>query len=251
MSVCRHILFALVAVGLLILAQACVTREFPVTETYDDIEYKTEYQTESYTEIEKTVAEVRKGRDMLAPEVKWYNSLYYTEYKPVRATYYYGYFVEQSQHSKSEVRINLSRGVRQFEGIIKVYDLTGIGQIPAQPTAYSQWGPVISPEQMMWVSDVNLILGNARQLGEVIMGPGAPDNITFDARGVWEFAIMVNSHLGHAVSHVQLNWADETVEEKTVTKQRQVPQQVPYKVTKQRTVTETRKVPFWEVFFSK
>jgi hypothetical protein len=83
------------------------------------------------------------------------------------------------------------------------------------------------------------------------MGPGAPDNITFDARGVWEFAIMVNSHLGHAVSHVQLNWADETVEEKTVTKQRQVPQQVPYKVTKQRTVTETRKVPFWEVFFSK
>jgi hypothetical protein len=231
--------------------QACVTREFPATETYDDIEYKTEYQTESYTEIEKAVVEVRKGRDILTPVSKWYNSLYYTEYKPVRATYYYGYFVGQSQHSKNEVRINLSGGVRQFEGIIKVYDLTGIGQIPAQPTAFSQWGPVISPEQMMWISDVNLILGNARQLGGVTMGSGAPDNITFDAREVWEFAIMVNSHLDHAVSLVELRWADETVVEKTVTKQRQVPKQVPHKVTKQRTVTETRKVPFWEGFLGK
>lgn len=251
MSVCKRVLLALTAVVLLLLQQACVIKEFPVTETYDDIEYRTEYQTETYTEVEKVVVETRKGRDILNPVVKWYNSLYYAEYKPIRATYYYGYFVGPSQHSKNEVRINLSRGVQQFQGIIKVYDLTGIGQIPAQPTAFSQWGPVISPEQMIWVSDLNLILGNARQLGEVVMGPGAPETITFDARGVWEFAILVNSHFDHAISHVQLNWADEKVEEKIVTKQRQVPHQVPYKVTKQRTVTEIREVPFWEVLFSK
>lgn len=249
MSVCKYVLFVLVAVGLLILAPACVIREFPVTETYEDIEYKTEYQTETYTEVEKVVVESRKGRDALTPVSKWYTSLYYAEYKPIRAAYYYGYFIGQPLHLKNEVVINLSRGVQQFEGIIIVYDLTGVGQIPAQPTAYSVWGPVISVDQMEWLTDVNLILGNARQLGVVTMGPGAPETITFDARGVWEFAIMVNSHLGHAVSHVRLNWADETVEEKTVTKQRQVPHQVPYKVTKQRMVIETRAVPFWEVLF--
>ncbi|MBM3155057.1 MAG: hypothetical protein FJ008_06940 [Chloroflexi bacterium] len=249
MSICKHVLFALVVVGLLILAQACVIREFPVTETYEDIEYRTEYQTETYTEVEKVVAESKKGKKIITPVAKWYNSLYYAEYKPIRAAYYYGYFIGQSPHSKNEVVINLSRGIRQFEGIIIVYDLTGIGQIPPQPTVFSQWGPIITVDQMKWIADFNLILGNARQLGQITMGPGAPETITFDARGVWEFAIIVNSHFDHAISYVQLNWVDETIEEKTVTKQRQVPHQVPYKVIRQRTVTEVRAVPFWEVFF--
>ena len=248
MSYIRSVLALVIVMGCLLLQQACVVKEFPVTETYDDIEYKTEYQTESYAEVEKVVVEARKGRDILTPVVKWFNSLYYSGYKPIRSTYYYGYFIGPIQHSKSEVRVNLSRGVQQFEGLVKVYDLSGIGQIPQQPTALSWWGPVISQEQAQWVADINYILGGARVLGEVYMGPGATDSITFDASGVVEFAILVNSHLEHAISHVELRWTDETTEERVVTKQRQVPHQVPNKVTRQRTVMEAREVPFWELF---
>lgn len=245
-----NIFVIVVALGLLLLQPACVAKEFPVTETYEDIEYKTEYTTETYTEVEKVVIEGGKGRDNLRPVSKWFNSLYYSQYKPIRATYYYGYFIGPVPHPKSEVVIHLSRGVRLHEGIIKVYDLTGLGQIPQQPTSFSNWGPVFSYDQARWAADFNRVLGNARVLGEAVMGPGAPEDITFDARGVREFAILSNSYLDHAIYYVQLYWADETVEEEVVAKQRQVSHQAPYKVLKQRTVTEARKVPFWEALFS-
>jgi hypothetical protein len=243
--------FVIVAgLGLLLLQPACVAKEFPVTETYEDIEYKTEYKTETYTEPVNTTIETGNGRDILKPISKWFNSLFYSQYKPIRATYYYGYFVGPVPHSKSEVVIHLSRGVRLHEGIIRVYDLTGVGQIPQQPTSFSHWGPIFSYDQARWTADFNRVLGNARVLGEAVMGPGAPEDITFDAGGVWEFAILVNSYLDHAVYNVRLYWADETMKEEMVTKQRQVQQQVPYKVLKQRTVTEVRKVPFWEALTS-
>ena len=246
----QYVFVILAALGLLLCQPACVSKEFAITETYEDIEYRTEYKTETYTESVKTAVEVDKGRDGLQPVSKWFNSLYYSQYKPINATYYYGYFIGPTPHSKSEVVVNLSRGVRLYEGIIKVYDLTGVGQIPQQPTYFSYWGPGISYDQARWAADVNTVLRNARVLGEAVMGPGAPENITFDARGVWEFAVLVNSYLDHAVYYVELYWTDETVKEEMVTKQRQVPQQVPYKVLKQRTVTEVKKVPFWEALSS-
>jgi hypothetical protein len=238
------------ALGLLLLQPACVAKEFPVIETYEDVEYKTEYTTETYTEVVKTVVEDAKGRNSLVPVSKWFNSLYYSQYRQIPATYYYGYFVGPVPHSKGEIVIHLSRGVRLYEGIIKVYDLTGMGQIPQQPTSFSNWGPVFSYDQAKWTVDFNRVLGNARVLGQAVMGPGAPEDITFDARGVWEFAILVNSYLDHSIYHVELYWVDETAKDDVVTKQRQVPQEVPYKVQKQRTVTEVRKVPFWEALFS-
>lgn len=240
----------LAVLGLLLIQPACVSKEFPVMETYEDVEYKTEYKTETYTEVVKTVIEVGKGRNSLLPVSKWFNSLYYWEYKPIRSTYYYGYFIGPVPYPKSEVVIHLSKGVRSYEGIIKVYDLTGVGQIPQQPTSFSQWGPVFSYDQARWTVDFNRVLTNARVLGETVMGPGAPEDITFDSRGVWEFAVLVNSYFDHAIYYAELYWADETVKDEVVTKQRQVTQQVPYKVLKQRTVTEVRKVPFWDALFS-
>jgi hypothetical protein len=250
MEISLNALMIAAALGLLLLQSACVSKEYPITETYEDIEYKTEYTTETYTEPVRTVTEVGKGRDNLVPVSKWFNSLYYSQYKPIRATYYYGYFIGPTPYPKSEVVIHLSRGVQLHEGIIKVYDLTGLGQIPQQPTSFSNWGPVFSYDQARWTADFNRVLGNARVLGESVLGPGAPDSITFDAKGVWEFAILVNSYLDHAIYFVELSWADETVKEEMVTKERQVPQQVPYKVLKQRTVIQSKKVPFWEALLS-
>lgn len=68
--------------------------------------------------------------------------------------------------------------------------------------------------------------------------------IIFDVTGLKEFAIL-DDWLMYPISAFQLLWTDEVMGTKTVTKERQAP----YQVEKQRTVMQTKKVPFWELFF--
>ena len=63
--------------------------------------------------------------------------------------------------------------------------------------------------------------------------------ISFDANGINDFFILVNSFNVGCISRVELVSYEE----------RQTPYQVPYQVEKQRTVMQTQKVPFWEAIF--
>jgi hypothetical protein len=78
---------------------------------------------------------------------------------------------------------------------------------------------------------------------------GTGDEISFDTKGVKEFAILANTWNVHAIISVKLVWSDDIIEKRTVTKERQVPYEVPVQVEKQRTVMQTKKVPFWEAIF--
>jgi hypothetical protein len=77
-------------------------------------------------------------------------------------------------------------------------------------------------------------------------------SIVVDAQGVEDFAIItqtmksdISSPLSTSIEIQSVQLIQLAIEEKTVTRERQVP----YQVEKQRTVMQTKKVPFWEAIF--
>jgi len=235
---------AILIVALSLCAVSCVTTEVPAVETYYETEYRTEYKTETYTETVDAVVDSRQGRNYLRPSVKWYTDVVIAGFAGSGGTYYYGYQVNPSGHSKAQIEVRVSSGAQQQKGLVRVYDLTGIGQIPPRPTPFQEiW---YQPAELSWLNSLNYILNTAHVLGEVRTGAGMDDYIVFDADGIREFGILATTWHAYSIRSVQLVWVDEIMGDKTITLEKQVPYQVPYQVEKQRTVTKTEKVPFWE-----
>ena len=235
---------SILMVALPLFAASCVTTEVPVVETYYETEYRTEYKTETYTETVNAVVDSRQGQTYLNPVVKWYTNLIMSEFQGAGGTYYYGYWIDPTEHSKAQVEIRISPGGQQQKGLVRVYDLTGFGQIPPRPTLFNRrWYEM---DEIAWLNHLNYTLTNARILGELRTGVGTDDYIVFDAGAVREFGIFATTWNAYTIGSVKLVWVDETMGKKTVTLEKQVPYQVPYQVEKQRTVTRTEKVPFWQ-----
>jgi len=240
----------------LVFTVSCVSKEVPVTETYYETEYKTEYRTETYTDTEDMVIDTSEGQTYPSPVTKWQTNIYFkAEGSGTGMTYYYGYEIDTSKHTRSQVKITLPPMV---EGHIGVYDLTGVGQISNMPTTLAKWRDTnpktgemfMTPEEQTWFDKLNAILTNPERV--LVFQPmiaGTGDEISFDTKGVKEFAILANTWNVHAIISVKLVWSDDIIEKRTVTKERQVPYEVPVQVEKQRTVMQTKKVPFWEAIF--
>jgi hypothetical protein len=230
---------------------SCVTREIPTVETYYETEYRTEYRTETYTETVDAVIKSKQGKKYLSPKIKWYTNLISSGFEGSGGTYYYGYQLDASGHSNAQVEIRISPGAQAQKGLVRVYDLTGIGQIPPRPTPFKEWYMGLYPEELNWLNKFNYTLSTARLLGEVRTGVGMDDYIVFDADGIREFGIFTTTWNSYSISSVRLSWVDEIIGKTTVTRERQVPYQVPYQAEKQRTVTKTQKVPLWDVILRK
>ena len=239
--------FSILVVALPLMVASCVLVEVPSVETYYETEYRTEYKTETYTETVYDVVDSREGRTYLNPVVKWYTNVLLSEFGGAGGTHYYGYWIDPTGHSKARVEIRISPSGQQQKGVVRVYDLTGIGQIPPRPTPFDRrW---YEPSELSWLYDLNYVLSNAPVLGEMQTGVGMDDYIVFDADVVREFAIFATTWNAYTIGSVKLVWVDETMGEKTVTLEKQVPYQVPYQVEKQRTVTKIEEVPFWQAIF--
>jgi hypothetical protein len=230
----------------LILTSSCVTRQVPVVETYYETEYKTEYRTETYSETVNAVIDSKQGTTYLNPQVKWYTDLLVPGFEGSGGTYYYGYHIDPSAHSKNQVDIRISQTAQEQSGVVRVYDLTSIGQIPPRPTPYKKFW--YEPSEVDWLNSLNAVLSTAHLLGEVRLGTGGVTDgqILFDANGVIEFGIFATTWNAYTVRSVRLVWTDEVMGQKTVTGERQVPYQVPYQAEKQRTVYKTETMPFWD-----
>ena len=235
----------------LLFVTSCVAREVTTVETYYETEYRTEYRTETYTETVDAVVESKQGKKYLSPKIKWYTNLISSGFEGSGGTYYYGYQLDTSGHSNAKLEIRISPGAQQQKGLVRVYDLTGIGQIPPRPTPFKDWYMGLYPDELNWLSKFNYTLSTARLLGEVRTGVGMDDYIVFDADGIREFGIFATTWHAYSISSVRLTWVDEVIGKTTATRERQVPYQVPYQVEKQRTVTKTQKVPVWEVILGK
>jgi len=244
------LLFA--AVISLIFTVSCVSKEVPVTETYYETEYKTEYKTETYTATEDVVVRTSEGETSLTPISKWHAGIYFAT-SGGAGTYYYGYRVDTSEHTRSQIKIALSSLPTAYGINIRVCNLTGVGQIPNMPTTLALWREAdpktgelsMTSKERTWLDNLNAVLTNP----ERILGSESGGEISFDAKGIGEFAILANTFSTSAISNVKLVWSNDITEQKTVTKERQVPYEVPVQVEKQRTVMQTKKVPFWGVIF--
>lgn len=238
-------------------AAACVTKEVPTTETYYISDNKTEYKTESYTETESVVVKTTTGKLQLSPSVTWNNAIWWLESMgSADSTYYYGYdlYDEQSLytsgHTRSQIKITIASLAKEQKGSIFVYDLSAVGQIPTMESAW--WEDYYLYKYQEWLEDLQTKMEKAPVLGKLDTGFGTTtDQIIFDAKGIKSFAIFANTYITHAITSVELTWADDVIEQKTVTKQRQVPYQVPVQVERKRTVMKPTLVPFWEVILSK
>ncbi len=91
-----------------------------------------------------------------------------------------------------------------------------------------------------------VMTNRGRILGYLNTRTKGAEPIVFDAKRIEEFFIFANTWNTQSISSVKLTWADDIIETKTVSKERQVPYQVPVQVEKQRTVMKTVKVPFWQ-----
>lgn len=247
-----------VMVTCLVFTISCVSKEVPVTETY----FETEYKTETYTEIgEKHEEDLQPVR---APWRGWFyfegNDKTSNELnKLLLGTFYRGYEIS-TVHPQSQIRIILSQAASSNPWIMRVYDLTGVGQIPPPPergagegkTSYNFEKGVMeyisSPREQEFLANLNAVITDPKRVMLSTRWDLPPHLLSFvvNATGVKEFAIMTSSNVEISfydrqdlIGKVQLIWRDE------VTKERQVP----YQVEKQRTVIQTNKVPFWEVIF--
>jgi hypothetical protein len=247
-----HILLLFSLLLLPIVSISCVDKLIEETETYYETEYHTEETTETYTVTENVVVETKSGREYIRPVVKWagYN-LYGTP--DINLVRYYGYRIMQAPHQRIKVKITLAPGALDDNGIFKVFNLTGIGQIPVIPTEiyphYSYW----SPNQIDWFHNFYNITGSAPILASAITGNISPyyevsRYIEFDAKGVFEFCILADTLYYESVDMVQLYWEDDVVAPQEITRERQVSVQVPVQVEKQRTVQKIIQVPIWELF---
>lgn len=236
---------------------SCVSKEVPVTETYYETEYKTEYKTETYSVTEEVVVDTSEGQTYLTPVTKWQTNIYFrAEGSGTGMTYYSGYEIDTNQHARGNVRITLSS---MAEGYIGVYDLSGMGQISSMPTTTAKWRETnpetgelwMTSEEQAWLDKLNAILTNPQRVLVFQSMPVRTGNeISFDIKGVDAFAILTNTWNANAITSVKLVWSDDIVEERTVTKERQVPYQVSVEVEKQKTVMETKKVPIWETMLT-
>ena len=242
-------LVSILMVVVLLLTTSCVTRQVPVTETYYETEYRTEYRAESYMETVQTVTHSDEGSTHLTPILKWHTDVRPAGFEGTGGSYYYGYVLGPPEHSTSQVKVHVSLGAQLQKGLVRVYDLTGIGQIPPRPTPFKAFG--LEPEELIWMNFFNAALVSARMLGEQRTDVNSDGYIVFDAKGVREFAILATTWHIFPIASVRLLWSDDVIVPETVVKERQVAYQVPYQVEKQRTVTKTEVVPIWQAIFGK
>lgn len=271
------LLFTLIIVILLIFTVSCVNKEVPVTETYYETEYTTDNRTETYTTTEDVVVKTIEGSNILSPKSQWRtNWIYIGDQNIGYFTDYYGYDISTQEHTFSRIEISLNANPQLNKGQIEVVNLTdacsdknipNAGWIFGKEPTQASTAPFIPIEGCQflaphsignggdpktWIIGFNALINEqGRFLGMFTIGFNKGDSILCGTKGVKEFAILscVNPEL--RPPDVKLIWSDDIIEKRIVTKERQVSYQIPLQVEKQRTVMQTKKVPFWEAIFSK
>lgn len=261
-------LFIVLAITLIFTA-SCVSKQVPVTKTY----FETQYRTEEYSGNESVITTIQ-GEDDLKSDRYWNIE--------ELGMWYHSY--ELPQHDASQLILDIPPKEPQNYGgmvicpprfTVGVYDMTKVGYlsewdmpVPKCTNYYDVDNPkhtwtecnLTEDERAafeVWLDSVNSQLKSDLQLGGIdslILELKGTQPSHIDVTGIKTVAIVVrsvNSYPGLSlrtdpISFVKLAWSDNITEEKIVTKQRQIP----YQVEKQRTVMQTKKVPFWEVFSS-
>jgi hypothetical protein len=197
-----------------------------------------------------------------------------------RGVWYYGYTLPKHTSGQVEIAIEISFGMkigsRSNSPQAFAYDVASFGfteQCPCRmptyliydqqwpmpyypPGAFSNQSPYETDQAQRWINDFNSRLGVSRALPNEVKN-NSTDNMDqsetrifrFNTTGVEKLAIIIGgwNYAREPLENTKFTWSDDQVDEKIVTRTRQVPVQV----QKQRVTTETRMVPFWEALLSR
>ena len=230
---------------------SCVNIRIAETETYYETEYKTEYRTETYTELE----------DILSPASQWSTLIDFTDEGPScfgakalrnGTTYFYGYVVDNngSECNPNQIEITLSP---MTSGSLGIYNINGPLSTMG-PHVWEWLSPYQSDEWNISTSiahRLNVISVPAHTIYYEPVSEDIKNEITFTIRGLSRsaFVVLINTLEESPLDNVILVSGYGRTERKMVTRERQVPYQVPVQVEKQRTIMQIKKVPFWEAIF--
>ena len=236
-------IIALLSILIPVVLWGCVEKSFPVTETYTETEYKTEYRTETTrTEVQKEI--VKSGEDLLNA-YSWYNtgttSGKWGSICVNQPFWYFCYNIPAYSVTSVEITSN-----SQFPEIIAC-DMERIEEFGRMGAGdpYEQ-----EVEYCNWLTEFNSRISNSRLIGKYSTGSDT-QLLKIDTTGARWLSIIIQGNAGGeyaTFSNAILKWTD--TRDKEVQKEQTVEVRVPVTVEKQRTVTSTRKVPFWEAMFN-
>lgn len=124
---------------LLAFATSCISREYPVTSTYTETAYRTEYVTETYTENQTTVDSIT-GSYELQPFYTWYSQN--IAFNGQTNFWYIAYDIPQSPpYDNLRLKVSIWKQLQYESASIRILDMTKGGQLttPA-PAIYGDTG---------------------------------------------------------------------------------------------------------------
>lgn len=239
------------------LTAGCVTSEYTVSENYTETEYRTEYKTETYNDVETDGNPVCDS-EPVSTSTTWYTA-YYILNNAFQHVYYFDYEISPQAHDKVSIKLIFPRQLQGEIGIINIYDLTAVGHIEAAPSVgiidfKSLYTYQEAQKLLQWNSSVNAKVAAAKllvsqQYQTSASSPGPEIERDVMGAGLVGVVILGPKYFWNTEITARLVYCDTNKGTKTVVKERQVPYQVPVEVVKQREVTKTRLIPFWELLF--
>jgi hypothetical protein len=123
----KNINLLLLTLPLLAIFASCLSRQYPVTSTYEETAYRTEYVSETYTENE-TAVETLSGQYELSPLYAWYSP--YITFSGNTNFWYTAYDIPQSPpYDNIRLKVSIWKQPQIEPAKISVLDMTRSGQL--------------------------------------------------------------------------------------------------------------------------
>jgi hypothetical protein len=285
----RNDILLLLTLPLLASSASCISRQYPVTSTYEETAYRSEYVSETYTENETTV-ETLSGQYELTPYYSWRSQN--IAFSGKTNVWYLAYEIPQTPaYDNIRLKVSIWKQLQYEAASISVLDMTKGGHLSSPAPAVAgdsgigtvKWTWIIGTSSGTtttsssgsgsedgsdsgtsvttggvsdaWVDTANIQLNQALFIGGrnyLWSKEENPQILELNAGRAQKIGIILCGPLNNwnARTTVAATWSRAITSYQPVTRERKTEKQVPYTVQKQKTTYQTRQAPFWEAFGS-
>jgi hypothetical protein len=250
-----------------LLIGACVNVQYPVQKSYLITDYVTENKTQVINET-VPVTSSKSQEVTVTPYIIWSNPQ--LRFKENHSIWYYGYHLpEPAEGEKTYLKITFFRQ-RYYQDIsASVFDMSPRGQILAPPLLLASDNTSIKLPALNWITSkedvstlstwmnvANLKLDFAHFLGgktNLFLNSEDASPLELDMRDCTDVALLISGtkdpqNCRFATSVVRIVTITDNINRAA---ESPITVQTENKHVEQKTVMETRQVPFWESFFPK
>jgi len=273
----RNDILLILTLPLLAVFASCITRQYPVTSTYEETAYRTESVSETYLENE-TAIETLCGQYDLTPFYSWYSQ--YITFSGKTNVWYLAYDIPQTPpYDNIRLKVSIWKQLQYEAASISVLDMTKGGHLSVPAAAVAgdsgkgqvKWTWVTSTSSGAaatsasgvatggvsdsWVDAANVQLNQALFLGGrnyLWSKEENPQIFELNAGRAQKIGAVIcgPQNSWNAKVSVAAAWSSNSTSYRPVSRERKIEKQVPYTVQKQKTTYQTRQAPFWEIIFS-